>query len=343
VQRLHDLIAHPFPLDRIRLTLEARIGVAHIPGDGDFEILLRHAGIALTTAKADNRSLTIYNPDDDHHDLARLTIATELREAIRTDQLLVHYQPQADVATGWIRGAEALIRWQHPERGLLAATDFIPAAERSGQITEIGRFVLAASTRQWQRWNSQGIKLEIAVNLAPIDFLDVSLPGEITALLVEHKMPPEYLLLEITERTLLAGEQRVRKVLKELNRIGVRLAIDDYGTGYSSLATLRQLPIQQVKLDRCFVTGIPTDKQNDEIVRSTVHLAHALGVTVVAEGVETEPELQRLASHGCDIAQGYLIGRPEPPDQLTQFIERQRGGQATPPTRKRQVAPALAL
>ena len=183
-----------------------------------------------------------------------------------------------------------------------------------------------------------GITLDIAVNLSAVDLLDLTLVGEIATLLAESGMPPEHLVLEITERTLLQDEQQARAVLTQLTSTGIRVSIDDYGTGYSSLASLRQLPIQQVKIDRCFVTGIPDDASNDAIVRSTVDLAHALGAVVVAEGVESTSELQRLAETACDLAQGYLIGRPLPAEELAQLIH-QRRAQVPAPTR---LAPVLA-
>ena len=337
-RRLLAVIGDPLTVGGIQLSLEARVGAAGITPCVDFEGLLRRAGMALTAAKEDGRDVAFYSPADDHSDLARLTLVTELRAALRSDQICVHYQPQLDLATGSIRAVEALARWHHPERGLLAAGEFITAAERSGLVSQISRTVLAASARQWHDWNRQGLKLDIAVNLSAVDLLDLTLVGEIAALLADHEMPPECLVLEITERTLLQDEQQARDVLAQLNSLGIRISIDDYGTGYSSLASLRHLPIQQVKIDRCFVTGIPADANNDAIVRSTIDLAHALGALVVAEGVERPSELHRLADTACDLAQGYLIGRPLSGDELAQLI-RQR--QAVEPAQA-QLASGLA-
>jgi diguanylate cyclase (GGDEF)-like protein len=336
-RRLLAVIGDPLTVGGIQLSLEARVGAAGVTPCVDFEGLLRRAGMALTAAKEDGRDVALYSPADDHSDLARLTLVTELRAALRSDQIRVHYQPQLDLATGSIRAVEALARWHHPERGLLAAGEFIAAAERSGLVSQISRSVLAASARQWHDWNNQGLKLDIAVNLSAVDLLDLTLVSEIAALLADHEMPPECLVLEITERTLLQDEQQAREVLARLNSLGIRISIDDYGTGYSSLASLRHLPIQQVKIDRCFVTGIPADASNDAIVRSTIDLAHALGALVVAEGAETPSELQRLADIACDLAQGYLIGRPLPADELAQLI---RQGQVVEPARA-QLASAL--
>jgi EAL domain-containing protein (putative c-di-GMP-specific phosphodiesterase class I) len=230
--------------------------------------------------------------------------------------VIPYFQPQVDLGTGAIRGVEALVRWRHPERGLLPAGEFVPAVERTDLITQLGRHVLAASIAQWRRWRTEGVSVDVAVNLSTIDLLDLTLPGTIVDLLIEHGMPADRLILEITESTLLHDEQRTHRVLRQLERIGVCLAIDDFGTGYSSLATLRRLPIRQVKIDRTFVDGIPADSDNDTIVQSTIQLAHTLGATVVAEGVETIAQFDRLAELGCDTAQGYLIGRPAQAEDL---------------------------
>ena len=321
VDEVRAALKAPFFVDGIEIELDARCGAAEHPEHGeDFDALIRHAGLALSRAKAVHEPLAVYVPDPNDGDLARLRLKGELRQALQSDQLLVYYQPQADLATRSIRGVEALVRWRHPTRGVLAAGEFIQTAEQSGLISELGRFVLVTALGQWREWRREGLTLDVAVNLSTVDLLDLSLPGAITDLLIEYGMPAEYLVLEITERTLLHDEQQARKVLRQLDRIGVRLAIDDYGTGYSSLAMLRRLPVQQVKIDRSFVTGIPGDRENDEIVRSTVQLAHILGATVVAEGVETATELDRLGAHGCDIAQGYLIGHPLPPVQLAALL-----------------------
>ena len=316
-QSIRQAFTEPINVGGQRIAVETSIGCAQLPRHGSEEaVLLRRAGVALSIAKETRVGVGIYDPDHDASDVSRLTLTAELREALREGQLTVHYQPQADLATRAIRGAEALVRWQHPRRGLLAASEFIPAAEQTGLIGEIGRFVLDSAARQWQEWKALGITLDIAVNLAAVDLLDPQLPDEIEALIAQHELPPEYLVLEITERTLLRDEHRTKQVLQDLYRIGARLAIDDYGTGYSSLAYLRNLRAQQVKLDRTFISGIPGDPANEAIVRSTIKLAHTLGATVVAEGIETPEQWHHLANLGCDIAQGYLIGEPLPAGEL---------------------------
>jgi predicted signal transduction protein with EAL and GGDEF domain len=231
-RQLLAVIGDPITVSGIQLSLEARVGAAGVVPFVDFDGLLRRAGMALAAAKEDGRDVAYYSPADDHSDFARLTLVTELRAALRNDELRVHYQPQLDLATGSIRAVEALVHWQHPERGLLTAGEFITAAERSGLVSQISRLVLAASARQWQDWNRQGIKLDISVNLSAVDLLDQALVGEIAALLAGHDMQPACLVLEITERTLLQDEQQARDVLTKLNSLGVRVSIDDYGTGF---------------------------------------------------------------------------------------------------------------
>ena len=315
---LQDKLSATAPtVDGIRIAIDVNIGAATITAtDANLDTALRRASVALTAAKENHTKLEIYNADLDDTNTSKQKLITELRHGLAAGELIVHYQPQADLTTRWIRGAEALIRWQHPSRGLLPAAEFIQAAERTGLITDIGRFVLEQTTRQWQHWNTHGIKLDLAVNLTAVDLLDPHLPDEIAAHLDRNSLPPEYLVLEITERTLLRDERRTSEMLNRLAGIGVRLAIDDYGTGYSSLSYLHRLPIHQVKLDRSFTTNITTNPISATIVRSTIELAHKLGATVVAEGIETDEQWHRLADLGCDIAQGYLIGKPLPADEL---------------------------
>jgi diguanylate cyclase len=316
-RKIVEAFASALVVNGIRLGLAVRVGGARYPEHGtETETLIRHASIALSAAKQESGGMTFYADQQERQDIAQLALVADVRSALRDGQLLVHYQPQADVGTGAIRGVEALVRWEHPERGLLAAGEFIGAVERTELISELGRFVLAEAIRQWRRWRDQGLSLEMAVNLSTIDLLDLTLPGTIVDLLIEHGMPADRLVLEITEGRLFRDERRSDRVLRQLEQVGVGLSIDDFGTGYSSLSTLRKLPVRQVKIDRSFVAGIPEDSENDTIVQSTIQLAHMLGAAVVAEGVETETELQRLAALSCDVAQGYLIGRPVAPDEL---------------------------
>jgi len=322
VGAIRDAFAAPLTVGDQRVAIEVRIGSAEVPRHGtEPDLLLRRAGVALSIAKQAGVRAQAYDPGHDSSDVSRLALTAELRTALRDGRLVAYYQPQADLATGAIRGVEALIRWQHPHRGLLAASEFIEAAEQTGLIADIRRLVIDSAAAQWDVWRAEGTKIDIAVNLAAVDLLDPDLPREIEAALSRHAMPAEYLVLEITERTLLRTEQQGSAVLRELQRIGARLAIDDYGTGYSSLAALRNLHARQVKLDRTFIQGLPGDGANVAIVRSTIELAHTLGATVVAEGVETHEQWQHLAHAGCDVAQGFLIGAALAPDALLPFVQ----------------------
>jgi diguanylate cyclase len=233
----------------------------------------------------------------------------------------VHFQPKADLVTGRIVGVEALVRWQHPERGFIAPNEFIPIAERTGLIKPLSRYVLGAALKQCAAWNAAGYHLHAAVNITIPDLLDADFPDRIATMLDETQVKPEQLELEITETTILADPFHVRAVLTRLNEMGVRLAIDDFGTGYSSLAYLRRLPVQTIKIDRSFVMGMCEDANDATIVRSTIDLARNLRLDVVAEGVETQEAWSELRALGCTLAQGYLISRPSSADELAPLLE----------------------
>jgi diguanylate cyclase (GGDEF)-like protein len=321
--RVERSLSEPFLVDGVRIALDVHIGSALLGEHGaDFATVLRRAGVALSTAKTEGLdNLQIYDPASEAVDVSRLALTAELREALDQGQLLLYYQPLVDLGTQTVRGVEALLRWQHPEKGFLTAGEFIAEAERSGLAREIRSFVLETSARQWQEWSAQGVDLEFAVNLATVDMLDASLPGEIADLLDRYDIPPWNLILEITERTLIGDERRTNQVIDRLRAIGVRLAIDDLGTGQSSLASLRRFPVERIKLDRSLLADAPGDPPAEAIVSSCVEIAHAIGATVVAEGVETHDQWMFAFSAGCDAAQGYLIGRPVPGDQLLEFLQ----------------------
>lgn len=310
--RVRESLARPFVVDDIPVAVTVRVGAALFPEHGpDFDTVLRRAGNALTMAKTEGQSsVQLFDFANETSDVSRLAFAVELREALDTGQLLMHYQPQMDLATRQLRCVEALVRWNHPQRGLLAADSFISYAERSGLATELRQFVLETSARQWAQWRDSGIELELAVNINAVDMLDVSLPDQIEDLIHRYEMPGWKLILEITERALVGDEWRARMVAERLGKIGVRLSVDDFGTGYSSLASLRCLPIRQVKLDRSLLAGVPGDEGAEAVIGGSVEIAHGLGATVVVEGVETRDQLRFVYLMGCDIAQGYLIGRP---------------------------------
>jgi diguanylate cyclase (GGDEF)-like protein len=322
-ERVRQSLGEPLVIGGVRIAMTVSIGAAVLGEHGtEFAVVLRRAGAALSAAKEHGQaSLEIYDPELEADDASRLALVAELREALTDDQLLVHYQPLVDLSTRSVRGVESLVRWQHPEHGLLSAGAFIGQAERGGLSREIRRFVLQRTMQQWREWKDRGIDLELAVNLGTADMLDVSLPDEIEALLQEHGVPAWNLVLEITERTLIGDERRAGQVIGRLNGLGVRLAIDDFGTGYSSLASLLRFPVQQVKLDQSLLSGVPGDPAAEAVLVASVDIAHALGATVVAEGVETGDQWRYIASIGCDIAQGYLIGPALPPHELAAFVQ----------------------
>jgi diguanylate cyclase (GGDEF)-like protein len=325
-ERVQTAFTEPFVVDGVRVAVSLSIGAAMMPEHGpDLDTVLRRASTSLTAAKvADQDNVQIYRPEHGAGDMRRLAVVAELRDALAAGELEVHYQPQADLLTQRIRGVEALLRWSHPEQGLLAATEFIEHAERNGVAKDIRRFVFESSGRQWQEWHADGLELELSVNLGTVDMLDSSLPDEVQSLLTRYGIPPWNLILEITERTLIGDERRTSQVVAGLHRIGVRLAVDDFGTGYSSLASLRRFPIQQVKLDRSLLAGVPGDKSAEAIVGGSVEIAHGLGATVVAEGIETRDQWRFVYMMGCDIAQGYLIGKAVPADALLGLLDAPR-------------------
>jgi diguanylate cyclase (GGDEF)-like protein len=322
-ERVHEALTQPFALRGLSLEVATSIGIATHPHHGeDADALLQHADVAMYLAKEAHVGTAVYDAELDGNDAARLALAGELRRAIENEELVLHFQPKASLETGRIVGVEALARWQHPERGFIPPNEFVPVAERTGLIKPMSRYVLARALRQCAEWNATGLDLHVAVNLTIPDLLDLELPDRIAALLEETRVRPSQLELEITESTILADPFRVRQVLNRLNEMGLRLAIDDFGTGYSSLAYLKRLPVQTIKIDRSFVTEMCTDASDATIVRSTIDLGRNLGLDIVAEGIETQEVWDALRALGCTLAQGYLIGKPMPADELVVLLER---------------------
>jgi diguanylate cyclase (GGDEF)-like protein len=322
--RVHEALEQPFPLRGLELEIATSIGIAHFPEHGDdVDMLLQRADVAMYLAKDAHAGTALYDREQDANDAARLALAAELRRAIEDEQLVLHFQPKADLRSGIVVGVEALVRWEHPNRGVVPPNDFIPVAERTGLIKPLSRHVLAAAIRQCGAWNDAGGNLHVAVNLTIPDLLDLELPDYIVGLLEDAGVRPDQLELEITESTILADPFRVRQVLSRFNEMGVTLAIDDFGTGYSSLAYLRRLPVQTIKIDRSFVMGMCDDESDATIVRSTVDLARNLGLNVVAEGVESREIWDALRALGCSLAQGYFISRPVPADELERVLAEQ--------------------
>jgi diguanylate cyclase (GGDEF)-like protein len=308
-----DRIGEPFTVAGARLLVNASAGIAERNGEAvDIVDLLRRADIAMYAAKDAHSRAERYDPQLDQANRIRLETIQDLNTALDHHEFVLHYQPKIDVASGVTFGAEALVRWQHPTRGLLYPDAFLPIVEQVGLMHAVTREVLAAAVRQVSAWKRAGLDISVAVNLSASDLLDDSLADRIETLLDEHSVPADALELEITESVIMFDPDRARTVLEALRLLGCRIAIDDYGTGYCALAYLRDLPVDELKLDRSFVAGVSTDPRSAAIVRSTIELAHALGLQVVAEGIEDQRALNAVASFDCDYAQGYHFGRPVP-------------------------------
>ena len=309
--RIHEALEQPFELGGFSLEVAASVGIAVFGEHGeDADALLQHADVAMYLAKGAHAGTAVYSAEQDTNDAERLALAGELRRAIEQEELVVHYQPKADLQTGRIVGVEALVRWIHPERGFIPPDAFIPIAERTGLIKPLSRYVLRTAIDQCAAWAAEGLDLHVAVNLTIPDLLDLELPDRIAAMLADARVPADRLELEVTESTILADPFRVRHVIDRLNELGIGFAIDDFGTGYSSLAYLKQLPVQTIKIDRSFVMDMIESESDAAIVRSTIDLARNLGLRVVAEGVETEAMWDKLREQGATLAQGYLISKP---------------------------------
>jgi diguanylate cyclase (GGDEF)-like protein len=309
-----DLIAcvhQPILIGDISLEVGSSVGIARYPIDGDdAQTLLRRADIAMYTAKEHRDGYRLYQPEHDHHSTRRLSILGDFRRALTRDEIVVHFQPIVDLSSQRVRAAEALVRWQHPKLGLLGPGTFLQVVEQTGLIGELTQRVLDRSLSECARWRDAGHELTVAVNLSVRNLQDPRLPGEVSRLLARHDVPADSLELEITESMIMSDPERALATVHDLTGLGVRLAVDDFGTGHSSLANLKRLPIDALKVDRSFVTPMLADESDLIIVRSTINLAHDLGLTVVAEGVEDADTLARLSALRCDLAQGYYVSKP---------------------------------
>jgi len=283
--------------------------------------LLHHADIAMQQAKQERSGYKLYAENESTSSLHRLVLFGELRHAIEHDELTLCYQPQVEIKTGRIAGVEALLRWKHPEKGMISPMDFIPIAEQSGLIGPLSQWVFRKAIKQCADWRASGIGLKVAVNLSPRNLLDVNFPGYLSALLKTNRVAPGDIILEITEDAIMDQPEQSLKILGQLHDIGVGLAIDDFGTGNSSLAYLKQLPVEEIKIDKSFITHMDTDEDDSVIAFSAVTLAHGIGNRkVIAEGVETQEVWDLLEILGCDVIQGYFLSRPLPPGELMRWI-----------------------
>jgi len=308
------------------IDIGASIGIAVYPEDGvDDQTLLRRADIAMYAAKRNHAAWAVFDPTHEVARLEHLSLVSDLRRAVAEAELRAFYQPKVDLRTGRGLGAEALVRWQHPQRGLLGPAEFMPYAEQTGHISWVTKWMLAVTLRQCGAWAAAGTPMQVAVNLSTRDLLRQDLVAEISKRLTDHAVPPHLVCLEITEGTFMQDPERALAVLHELHALGVHLSIDDFGTGFSSLSYMKKLPVHELKIDSTFVQGMATSDKDVAIVRSTIELAHNLGLKVVAEGVEDERCLDRLRGMGCDIAQGYLLAKPMRRKHFERWIKMRDG------------------
>ena len=326
-EKIRAALREPFTLQGVRLDLGASVGIALYPEHGaDVETLLQRADVAMYVAKEDHAGCELYSAERDGYSPSRLALVAELRRAIDERELVLHYQPKAEVRSGRVVGVEALVRWQHPGRGLLGPLEFVPIAERTGLIKDLTLYVLDAALAQLRAWQEEGLEQTVSVNLSARDLLDVELPDTIARLLAHHRVDAERLELEITESVILADPMRARLILSRLSEMGIELAIDDFGSGYSSLAYLKRLPVGVIKIDRSFVMNMEQDENDAVIVRSTIDLGRNLGLKVVAEGVANAEIWNELASLDCDLAQGYHLGRPMPGGAIADWMRQRAAG-----------------
>jgi len=319
-ERVLRALDRPFEIDGLSLQVETSIGVAVFPRHGnDAEQLLKHADVALYASKEVHVPI-VYAAEQDQSSNEGLGLVGQIRAAVDKGELVVHFQPEVDLATGQTTRAEALLRWEHPDQGLLLPDSFVPLASRSTLIRPITRFVLDAALRQCRAWQDAGLAVGVSVNLAARDLADPQLEHEVADALRKWKVKPELLQLEIPENAVVSDRDRVMKTLARLGERGVTLAVDDFGSGHASFSHLKQLPVDVLKIDKSLVENLDSDDEDDAIVRSTIELAHSLGLTVVAEGVESDRALQRLAELGCDLAQGFCLARPMSAEDATRWL-----------------------
>jgi len=325
VMAAHKLVASmekPIVLEDHSFHVGISVGIALYPDHGkDGSTLMRHADVAMYVAKRSTSGYALYDHLEDQHSVSRLAMVGELRHAIEHKELMLFYQPKIDLKEGLITGVEALVRWNHPQRGLLSPDEFIPLAEHTGLIRPLTFFVLDETLHQASVWKKNDLNLKIAVNLSAHHLQDEQLANKVESAMRQWDVPPELLEFEITESAIMANPLRAMNTLTQLSKMGIGLSIDDFGTGYSSLIYLKQLPVDEIKIDKSFVIDMLENNEDLVIVRSTIDLAHNMGRQVVAEGVESEEVLNLLMELGCDMAQGYYISRPITANIITQWLQ----------------------
>lgn len=321
-RRLQSALETPIALNDSFVDLSAGVGIANFPEHTkDIELLLSRAEIAMYAAKNSSSGISVYHSDLDVANEENLSLVSEIRAAVEQNQLSLYVQPKIDFATGKILAVEALVRWNHPERGLVFPDMFIPFAEQTGHISKISNWMLCEAARYAALWQKQGLNVALAVNLSARDLIDIELPNKLKQILTEHQLSADSLSLEITESSIMDDPARALDTVERIAKMGIQLSIDDFGTGYSSLAYLKRLPVSELKIDKSFVMNIEHDHDDVIIVKSTIELGHNLGLKVVAEGIENKSVWNILNAMGCDYGQGYFMSKPMPASKLLDWSE----------------------
>ncbi|MEV8633415.1 EAL domain-containing protein [Streptosporangium sp. NPDC051023] len=324
--RLRVALTEPVRLEGMTFDVDASVGIALHPDHApDFEMLMQRSDVAMYLAKEARTGVEVYVADKDRNSPERLNLFGDLRRALDDSELRLHYQPKLDLATGQVRGVEALLRWRHPERGMISPGEFVPMAEQSYLMRHLTRYVIDAALEQAAHWWHIGLHEQISVNVSARDLLDSTLPDLLEAGLTRYHLPPKAIQLEVTERVLMTDQAYTADAVHALASLGVPLALDDFGTGYSSLVRLQRLPVSEVKIDASFVRRIGESRDDERIVRSIVDLVRSLGLRSVAEGVESDDVAARLADMGCELAQGWLFAEPMSAAETTVWLREHRG------------------
>lgn len=316
---IQTAMEQPFIVERLQVAVHSNIGIVYFPGHGeDVDTLIQRAGVALHIAQSSNTGYAFYESAFDKHSPRRLTLMSELRQAIDRNELDLFYQAKVSIATGEIYGAEALVRWNHPVHGFISPDEFVPMAERTRMIKPLTHWVIRRAFRNCADWHKNGLALTISVNLSAKDLHDPELPDLIAGSAAAAGIKPEWIILEITEGSVMNQPENALEIIQRLHQMGYKFSMDDFGTGYSSLAYLKKMPLMELKIDKSFVMDILSSENDAGIVKATINLAHNLGLQVTAEGVENKDILSWLQEYGCDIAQGYHFNKPMP---VNDFID----------------------
>ena len=324
-RKILGIFDNPISVGGVNIDVTATLGEARYPEHGTTaRTLMQHADTAIFEGKRLGHAFFTYDSELDPHKPERLSMMSELRAGLDEGQFQLYFQPKVDLSSDTIKAAEALIRWIHPKRGFMAPDSFIPLAERTGNIQKVTAWVLEAAVKQLRIWLDSGIDIKVAVNLSAKDLSNRNLPAEVAKLLDAHNVPVRCLILEITESAVMQDPAHALEVMKHLNEMGLTLSIDDYGTGYSSMAYIRSLPVHEIKIDKSFVLNLASSRGDEILVRSTIDLGHNLGLKVTAEGVEDAASIDILKAYGCEKAQGYFVSKPLPADEFAKFLATSR-------------------